>query len=83
MFSQQVNGVVFPYKTVYDEPWDQEWAHDWRKIEEIFKTIQHLEELFGSLSVSILREMTQKKLILDLETYAYSLSKVIIEKYSE
>ena len=83
MMSQQTNGMVFPYKTVYDEQWDQEWSDDWRKMEEIFKTIHNLEELFGSLHVSILREITQKKLILDLQQYAYSLSKVIVEKYSD
>ena len=83
MMSQQTNGMVFPHKSMYDLPWDKDWSDDWRQIEEIFKTIHHLEELFGSLRVSILREITQKKLILDLQQYAYSLSKVIVEKYSE
>ena len=73
---------VFPYKTVYDENWDREWAEDWRKIEEIFATINRLESLFNGLQVSVSRELTQKKLILDLQKYAYSLSKVICEKYS-
>ena len=83
MMSQQTNGMIFPHKSMYEIPWDQEWASDWRQIEEIFKTIQRLEELFGSLHVSVLRELSQRKLILDLQQYAYSLSKVIGEKYAE
>ncbi|MHA1775634.1 MAG: hypothetical protein DRO88_05495 [Promethearchaeia archaeon] len=73
--------MVFPYKTVYDEAWDEEWAADWKKITEIFEKIEELEQLFNSLYVSVLRELTQQKLILDLKKYAYSLSKVIIDKY--
>lgn len=73
--------MVFPYKTVYDEAWDEEWAEDWRKITEIFQKIDELEILFNSLYVSVLRELTQQKLIIDLKKYAYSLSKVIIDKY--
>lgn len=73
--------MVFPYTTVFDETWDEEWAKDWHKITEIFENIDQLEELFDGLDVSILRELTQKKLIIDLKKYAYSLSKVIIEKY--
>ncbi|MHA1672655.1 MAG: hypothetical protein ACTSYI_03425 [Promethearchaeota archaeon] len=73
--------MVFPYTTVYDEVWDEEWSEDWRKITDIFETIDHLEDLFEGLEVSVLRELTQQKLILDLKRYAYSLSKVIIDKF--
>ena len=73
--------MIFPYTTMYDETWDSEWSEDWRKITDIFETIDHLEDLFEGLYVSVLRELTQKKLILDLKKYAYSLSKVIIEKF--
>ncbi len=71
----------FPYKTLYDEAWDSEWAEDWGKIREIFQIIDRLDTLFQKLDVSVLRELTQQKLILDLKKYAYSLSKVIEEKY--
>jgi len=83
MSSEQNVAEFFPYKTVMDEPWDALWAEDWHKIEEIFDTIANLEGLFNSLEVSILREFTQKKLILDLQKYAYSLSKVIREKFAD
>ena len=72
---------IHPYKTVFDEPWDYEWAEDWSKISEIFTTIDDLERQFNGLEVSVLRELTQRKLILDLQKYAYSLSKVIVDKY--
>ena len=81
MLHSQSQAMIFPYKTVNSEPWDQEWSEDWRKITEIFAHIDRLEELFNSLDVSILRELTQKKIIIDLQKYAYSLSKIIEQKY--
>lgn len=75
--------LTFPYKTVFDEPWDYEWAEDWSKISEIFDTIDRLEELFEDLNVSYLRQLTQQKIIIDLQKYAYSLSKIISDKYTE
>lgn len=74
---------VHPYKTVFDEEWDFEWAADWNKVSAIFTTIDDLERQFGALDVSVLRELTQRKLILDLQKYAYSLSKVIVDKYQD
>ncbi len=82
MLPQTETMMQFPYKTVFDEPWDDEWADDWHQVSEIFDTIARLENQFNQLSVSVLRELTQKKMILDLQRYVYSLSKVIIEKYT-
>ncbi|MHA1521654.1 MAG: hypothetical protein ACTSVZ_07805 [Promethearchaeota archaeon] len=73
--------LIFPYTTMYDEAWDSEWAEEWKKITDIFNTIDHLEDLFEGLYVSVLRELSQKKLILDLKKYAYSLSKVMVDKF--
>ena len=81
MTTNDLATMVFPYTTVYDEVWDEEWSEDWRKITDMFATIDHLEDIFKGLEVSILRDLTQQKLILDLKKYAYSLSKVIIEKF--
>ncbi|WP_457556695.1 hypothetical protein [Candidatus Harpocratesius sp.] len=81
MAPEAISSMFFPYKTLYDEAWDEEWAQDWKKITEIFDKIEQLEQLFNSLYVSVLRELSQQKLILDLKKYAYSLSKVIIDKY--
>ncbi len=61
---------------------DMEWASDWKKIVEVFDTIDHLKSLFKSLDVTYLREIQQKILILNLEKYAWSLQNFIIEKYS-
>ena len=61
---------------------DKEWAHDWKKIVEVFDTIDHLKSLFKSLDVTYLREIQQKILILNLEKYAWSLQNYIIEKYA-
>ena len=66
-----------------DTFWDEEWAIDWINITEIFNTIEKLENLFDEMDVSILRQLSQKKLILGLQHYAYSLSKVIEQKYAE
>ena len=82
MFNPQPQNYVFPYTTIGDEPWDSEWAEDWRKITAIFETIDKLEAQFKALDVSVLRELSQKKLIIDLKKYAYSLSKVIEHKYA-
>jgi hypothetical protein len=71
----------YPMTTIYDETWDEEWARDWKKIVEIFATVDHLERLFNSLTVSYLRELSQKQIILHLQKYAYSLSKDLIQKY--
>ncbi len=62
---------------------DLEWANDWKKIVEIFETIDHLKSLFIDLDVSYLRQMQQKILILNLEKYVCSLQKYFIEKYSK
>ena len=61
---------------------DEEWAHDWKKIVEVFEAIDHLKSLFSSLDVTYLREIQQNILILNLEKYAWSLQNYIIEKYS-
>ena len=65
-----------------DTYWDEEWATDWINITEIFNSIDSLEKLFGEMDVSILRQLSQQKLILGLKHYAYSLSKVIEQKYA-
>jgi hypothetical protein len=61
---------------------DVQWSQDWKAIVEIFDTIDRLEALFKSLDVSYLREVQQKILVLNLQKYAWSLSKFIVEKYS-
>ena len=61
---------------------DKEWASDWKKIVEVFDTIDHLKSLFEGLDVTYLREIQQNILILNLEKYAWSLQNYIIEKYS-
>jgi len=61
---------------------DKDWEKDWKNIENIFDTIDHLEQLFKSLDVSYLREIQQKILLLNLEKYTWSLQNYIIEKYS-
>jgi hypothetical protein len=61
---------------------DKEWAHDWNVIVDIFNTIDHLKNSFNNLDVSYLRELQQNIIILNLEKYAWSLQKYIIEKYS-
>ena len=81
MFNAQTH-ISFPFTTVGSEQWDSEWAKDWRKITAIFATIDQLESQFEELEVSVLRELSQKKLIIDLKKYAYSLSKIIEHKYS-
>ena len=81
MTTNEIAPLLFPYTTVYDEVWDEEWSEDWRKITDMFATIDHLEDIFEGLEVSIMRDLTQQKLILDLKKYAYSLSKIIIEKF--
>ena len=80
--NNQIQAQIFPYKTVYDEKWDEEWSKDWRKLEELFVLIENIEANFNSFDVSILRELSQKKIILDLQKYAYSLSSWISNKYS-
>ncbi len=82
MFNPQPQTFDYPYTTVGEEPWDSEWAEDWRKITAIFETIDQLEAQFKQLEVSVLRELSQKKLIIDLKKYAYSLSKIIEQKYT-
>ncbi len=62
--------------------WDKEWAEDWQKIVEIYRTIEHLEYLFDQLEVSDFRRLSQKQLIINLQKYTYSLLKVITEKYA-
>jgi hypothetical protein len=52
-------------------------------VVEIYSTIEHLEHLFDQLNVSELRKLTQKQLIINLQKYAYSLLKIIAEKYAE
>jgi hypothetical protein len=61
---------------------DNEWAHDWKVIVDIFDTIDKLNSMFKKLDVPYLREIQQKMLILNLEKYAWSLQNYIIEKYS-
>jgi len=61
---------------------DEEWAHDWKIITEIYDTIDHLEGLFKGLNVPYLREIQQKMLVLNLQKYAWTLQNYIIEKYS-
>jgi len=62
---------------------DLEWANDWKKIVDVFDTIDHLKSLFNDLDVSYLRKMQQKILILNLEKYVCSLQNYFIEKYSK
>ena len=62
---------------------DLEWSNDWKKIVEIFETIEYLKSLFKSLDVTYLRKVQQKILILNLEKYVWSLQNYIIEKYSK
>ena len=81
MIGNQTQKMIFPYKTAYDETWDEAWANDWKKIHEIFDIVDELEAIFNTLEVSILRELSQKKLIIDLQKYAYSLSVWIQQKY--
>jgi len=81
MLGNQTQKMIFPYKTAYDEQWDEAWANDWKKIHEIFDLVDELEATFNTLEVSILRELSQKKLIIDLQKYAYSLSVWIQNKY--
>ena len=81
MIGNQTQKMIFPYKTAYDETWDEAWANDWKKISGIFVLVDELEEILNTLEVSILRELTQKKLIIDLQKYAYSLSVWIQQKY--
>ena len=81
MLGNQTQKMIFPYKTAYDETWDEAWANDWKKIHEIFDLVDKLEATFNTLEVSILRELSQKKLIIDLQKYAYSLSVWIQNKY--
>ncbi len=69
-------------RTAYGEPWDKEWADDWSPIVDIYNTIDHLERIFNVLEVSELRKLTQRQLILNLRKYAYTLGKIIIDKYS-
>jgi hypothetical protein len=68
-----------------DPLFDQEWADDWAKIVDIFKTIDHLDRIFSSMesSVTELRALTQKKIIIELKKYAFSLSRYIAEKYRD
>lgn len=66
-----------------EEIQDLEWANDWKKITDVFDTIDHLKLLFNDLDVSYLRKMQQKILILNLEKYVCSLQNYFIEKYSK
>ncbi len=81
MIGNQTQKMIFPYKTAYDETWDEAWAKDWKKIHEIFDLVDELEATFNTLEVSVLREFSQKKLIIDLQKYAYSLSVWIMQRY--
>ena len=60
---------------------DLEWTRLWKKIVDIFDTIDRLEELFSGLDVSYLRQVQQQQLILNLKRYAWSLQNLIIQKY--
>jgi hypothetical protein len=77
------NEIFYSVKKEEDAHWDKEWAEDWQKIVEIYNTIEHLEYLFDQLDVSELRRLTQRQIIINLQKYAYSLLKVIQEKYSD
>jgi hypothetical protein len=70
--------------SISDPLFDKEWHDDWAKITEIFNTIDHLERVFNSFdsSISVFRELTQKKIIIELKKYAFSLSRYIAEKYA-
>jgi len=81
MIGKQTQKMIFPYKTLYDERWDEAWSNDWKKISDIFDLVDELEATFNTLEVSILREVSQKNLIIDLQKYAYSLSVWIQNKY--
>jgi hypothetical protein len=77
------NGIFYSVENKQDATWDSEWAHDWERLVEIYSTIDHLEFLFNQLDVSDLRRLTQKQLIINLQKYAYSLLRIIAEKYSD
>ena len=62
---------------------DSDWAPLWRRIVEIFDTIDKLDLLFSGLDVSYLRQVQQQQLILNLKRYAWSLQNLIIQRYSE
>ena len=77
--------MLLTQDVVLDDPklWDQEWATDWKVITTIFGKIDEIEIAFAQLHVSIHRQFTQRQLILALQKYAYSLSKIIEAKYRD
>ncbi len=76
------NEIFYSVENQPDAKWDREWAEDWQKVVEIYSTIEHLEYLFDQLDVSDFRKLTQKQLIINLQKYAYSLLRLITEKYA-
>ncbi len=66
---------------ILNNPPDIEWSKDWTGIRDIFDLIDKLEQKFCSLDVPYLMELSQKQVILNLRKYAFSLNKVILEKY--
>ena len=80
--SVEENEIFYSVENQPDAKWDREWAEDWQKVVEIYSTIEHLEHLFDQLDVSDFRKLTQKQLIINLQKYAYSLLRLISEKYA-
>ena len=76
------NEIFYSVENQPDAKWDREWAEDWQRSVEIYSTIEHLEYLFDQLDVSDFRKLTQKQLIINLQKYAYSLLRLITEKYA-
>jgi hypothetical protein len=83
MAESENNAIFYEVKPQEEITWDKEWAEDWQKVVEIYKTIEHLEHLFDQLDVSEFRKLTQRQMIINLQKYAYSLLKLIQEKYAE
>jgi len=68
---------------VWDNPdaWDEDWAKEWHKIEKLFEKIDEIKQVFNDIEVPYLYRISQKQVMINLEKYAYSLSKLIANKY--
>ena len=72
-----------PRPFVWDIPekWDSDWAHDWYSVENLFDQIREIKRTLESIEKPLVYEISAKQVILNLEKYAYSLSKIIAKKY--
>ncbi len=64
-------------------PLDEEWAQEWYKISDLFDKIDQIKEVLGEFEVPAAYKLSQQQVILNLERYAFSLSKIIARKYVE